>query len=178
MKLIQRPKSAVSKPAYGNPLRNSVGSQAYRDASPGRKDKITVDHMLNNYMTNAEDETHTVPLKDHRPFDDEKEINIGGTAKDFVIICELGRGSYGVVYKVQSNIDSNVYVMKKINLKHLKRNSQAEALKEAQILKQLRHPNIIRYYTSFMEDDTIHIVMEYAERGDLHAVTIPCYVIH
>lgn len=27
-----------------------------------------------------------------------------------------------------------------------------------------------RYYTSFMEDDSMHIVMEYAEKGDLYRV--------
>ena len=36
------------------------------------------------------------------------------------------------------------------------------------MLKLLRdHPHIIKYYNSFMEDQSLHIVMEYAERGDL-----------
>lgn len=46
------------------------------------------------------------------------------------------------------------------------------ALKEVQILKTVNHPHIIkylhyfkvtRYYTSFMEEESMHIVMEYAE---------------
>ena len=40
--------------------------------------------------------------------------------KDFEILSELGRGSYGTVYKVLSSIDSKVYVLKKINMKHMK----------------------------------------------------------
>lgn len=28
-----------------------------------------------------------------------------------------------------------------------------------------------RYFTSFMEDESIHIVMEYAEKGDLYKVS-------
>ncbi len=30
---------------------------------------------------------------------------------------------------------------------------------------------ICSYHTSFMEDESMHIVMEYAEKGDLYRVT-------
>ena len=43
-----------------------------------------------------------------------------GTKKDFKILSELGWGSYGTVYKVQSLKDFQTYVLKKINLKHMK----------------------------------------------------------
>ena len=39
---------------------------------------------------------------------------------DFTIAADLGKGSYGTVYKVISNKDNNVYVLKKIFLKHMK----------------------------------------------------------
>jgi len=67
-------------------------------------------------------------------------------------------------------------VLKKITLSHLKPKLQQAAYKEVQILKNLDHPHIIkydiyivyqnyhdRYYNSFMEEDSIHIVMEFAE---------------
>lgn len=38
----------------------------------------------------------------------------------FTILNELGKGSYGIVYKVKSTQDGNTYVLKKINLTHLK----------------------------------------------------------
>lgn len=37
----------------------------------------------------------------------------------------------------------------------------------AQLLKRLRHDNIIGYFASFIEDDALHIVLEYADGGDL-----------
>jgi serine/threonine protein kinase len=39
---------------------------------------------------------------------------------DFKILSELGRGSYGTVFKVQSAKDTGVYVLKKILMKHMK----------------------------------------------------------
>ncbi len=40
--------------------------------------------------------------------------------KDFTIVSELGKGSYGTVYKVLSGKDNLDYVLKKINMKHMK----------------------------------------------------------
>ena len=39
---------------------------------------------------------------------------------EYKIVNELGRGSYGVVYRVISNRDQQTYVLKKITLTHLK----------------------------------------------------------
>jgi NIMA (never in mitosis gene a)-related kinase len=45
---------------------------------------------------------------------------IGNKMSDFRIVSELGRGSYGVVYRVESLKDQLTYVLKKINLAHMK----------------------------------------------------------
>lgn len=59
-------------------------------------------------------------------------------------------------------------MLKKININHLKRTLQQEALKEVQILKSLKHPHVIRYFHSFIEDEFLYILMEYADNGDLY----------
>ncbi|EGR33342.1 protein kinase domain protein [Ichthyophthirius multifiliis] len=102
---------------------------------------------------------------------EENKKLIGSSTTDFTIIKELGRGSYGVVYKVFSNINKKEYVLKKINIKHMKQKHQTEALKEAQILRKVKNDNIIRYYTSFVENYCLYIVMEYADGGDLQQVS-------
>lgn len=35
-------------------------------------------------------------------------------------------------------------------------------------MKQMRHPNIVGYRNSFIEDDYINIVMTYCEGGDMY----------
>jgi serine/threonine protein kinase len=59
----------------------------------------------------------------------------GSAMTDFQVIKEIGRGSYGTVYKVQSQIDNRSYALKKIEMKHLKTKHQLSALKEVKILK-------------------------------------------
>ncbi len=39
--------------------------------------------------------------------------------------------------------------------------------REVFMLKNIEHPNIIKCYLSFMEDEYLYIVMDYAEGGDL-----------
>ncbi len=101
----------------------------------------------------------------------EAHSEYGNSMADFEILSELGRGSYGVVYKVRARKDSdNVYALKKIPMKHMKPKHQREALQEMLLLKKLSHPNIIRYYASFIEGECLNILMEYAAGGDLYAV--------
>ena len=85
---------------------------------------------------------------------------------DFALKGELGRGSYGVVFKARKKQDGGLVVLKQIPMLNAK--LQKEALKEVQILRQLSHPNIIKYHGSFTERGSLYIVMEYAEGGDLH----------
>ena len=70
--------------------------------------------------------------------------NVGSKLSDFKIVSELGRGSYGVVYKVQSLQNGGTYVIKKMELKHMKEKQQKESWKEAMILKKVHHQNIIK----------------------------------
>jgi len=70
--------------------------------------------------------------------------DIGSKISDFKILNELGRGSYGIVYRVYSYVDGNIYVIKKMDFKHMKEKQQKEAWREAMILKKLSHPNIIK----------------------------------
>jgi NIMA (never in mitosis gene a)-related kinase len=86
---------------------------------------------------------------------------------DYVIQGEIGRGSFGVVYKAINRRDQRIYVVKRIHMGAMSIKNQKEALFEVQILKTIDHPNIIKYYGSFLEDQTLHIIMEYAEGGDL-----------
>ena len=89
---------------------------------------------------------------------------------DFTLKGELGRGSYGVVFKARSRHDGGIYVLKQVPMSNAK--VEREAMKEVQMLKQLAHTNIIKYYGSFVEKANLYIVMEYAEGGDLHQLVM------
>ncbi|XP_048172197.1 serine/threonine-protein kinase Nek4 isoform X2 [Corvus hawaiiensis] len=75
----------------------------------------------------------------------------------YCFLRAVGKGSYGE------------YVIKKLNLRSASRREKRAAEQEAQLLSQLRHPNIVTYRESWQGDDGhLYIVMGFCEGGDLY----------
>lgn len=61
------------------------------------------------------------------------------------------------------------YVIKKLNLRSASSRERRAAEQEAQLLSQLKHPNIVTYRESWQGDDGhLYIVMGFCEGGDLY----------
>jgi NIMA (never in mitosis gene a)-related kinase len=61
------------------------------------------------------------------------------------------------------------YVLKRIDLRKTSERDKLSAQQEAQLLKSLKHPNIVSYKESFQVDGFLHIVMLYCDGGDLYS---------
>lgn len=86
-------------------------------------------------------------------------------------ICKLiGKGNYGKAYLVKSMEDNNLYVNKIIDMSQFTKEQLESALHEAEILKSLQHPNIIRCIDFFVDDKKLCLVTEYADLGDLSKI--------
>ena len=88
----------------------------------------------------------------------------------FEILEKLGEGAYSVVYKVKRKEDSNIYALKKVKLKGITDKEKENALNEVRILASVKSPFVIAYKEAFIEEEseTLCIVMEYADKGDLY----------
>lgn len=65
-----------------------------------------------------------------------------------MVLDLIGKGAFGKVYKHYNELDDNTYAVKKILLTQEYAN---HALKEVRILATLNHPNIVRYFHSWLE---------------------------
>ena len=88
--------------------------------------------------------------------------------KDYIIKETLGKGTYGIVYKVQKKDTNDIYVIKQISLHGLTNKEKDEVNQEADILSKIDSDFVVKYYASFKEKDNINIVMEYCDGGDLN----------
>lgn len=79
----------------------------------------------------------------------------------------IGEGSYGRAMLCEDKETKIPIVVKEISFANLSAAEQAEARKETSVLALLHHPNIIGYRGCFMEKKTFHIVMDFADGGDL-----------
>ncbi|XP_078233443.1 serine/threonine-protein kinase Nek10 isoform X10 [Pogona vitticeps] len=94
----------------------------------------------------------------------------------YAILDHLGSGGFGSVYKVRKHSGQNLLAMKEINLhnpafgkdKKDRERSVKNIVSEITIIKeQLYHPNVVRYYRTFLENDRLYIVMELIEGAPL-----------
>jgi len=87
---------------------------------------------------------------------------------DFEFAQELGRGSFAVVHKVRRKSDKKVFVCKQVSMRHFTQKRQRDqALREAQIMKQLRSPHIVQYVDAFVETDNFYLILQYCDSGDM-----------
>ena len=89
---------------------------------------------------------------------------------DFQIISKLGEGAYSTVYKVRRLIDGNIYALKKVKLINLKEKERVNSINEVRLLASVKSNFVISYKEAFFDekDNTLGMVMEYADGGDLY----------
>lgn len=80
----------------------------------------------------------------------------------------LGSGSFGTVFLVEDTMSKGEWkVLKEIFVGELQPDETVDAMREAKLLSTLNHPNIVKFFDSFIDGESFCIVTEYCEGGDL-----------
>lgn len=87
--------------------------------------------------------------------------------QDYEEIKCIGEGSFGKALLVRHKETQELRVIKQVDLSQQSDVIQEQSLQESRLLSELSHPNIIRFYDSFLEGDVLCTVMEYAAGGDI-----------
>ena len=90
--------------------------------------------------------------------------------QDYVEDKELGHGAFGVAFLAKRKADQRQCVIKRIKMREMSKRDSVAAKREVAVMQKVQHPNIISYYDSFVAEENMHIVMEYADGGTLHEV--------
>ncbi len=75
----------------------------------------------------------------------------------------MNLGTYGDVFRVHHRITGEVYALKQIRDEHEANGIPATAMREAAILKQLHHQNIIKLHDVFLTDERCFFLLEYMD---------------
>lgn len=74
---------------------------------------------------------------------------------EFIEIEKIGKGGFGTVFKVHNKLDGCLYAIKKITVKQLEDEQHNYYLNEVRHLSRLSHNNIVRYYTTWIEFESV-----------------------
>jgi serine/threonine protein kinase len=88
---------------------------------------------------------------------------------DYKCLAVLGKGTYGICYKVIARSGGEICVMKVIPLVGLGSKDVNTATSEATLLSTIKHPHIVGYLDAWVENGHLYIVMEYCAGGDVAA---------
>lgn len=87
----------------------------------------------------------------------------------YEVVKVIGKGSFGVVTQIVRKSDGKALVWKEVNYGAMSEKEKQLIVSEVNILRELRHPHIVRYLDRVIDKQAtkIYIVMEYCEGGDL-----------
>ncbi|XP_015120414.1 serine/threonine-protein kinase ULK3 [Diachasma alloeum] len=90
------------------------------------------------------------------------------TLNDYVILEKIGTGSYATVHRaVKKGGNREVVAIKCVDSTTLSKSAIDNLLTEINLLKILKHENIVSMKDFFWHEGRIYIVMEYCDGGDL-----------
>ena len=86
---------------------------------------------------------------------------------DFIIKETLGKGSFGVVKSAINTQTGEKVAIKILNETKIPYEEKINSLREIEIMKNLKHPNIIRFYGYINKDKQLYLITEYIKGIEL-----------
>jgi cyclin-dependent kinase len=78
-------------------------------------------------------------------------------------IDKLGEGTYGIVYKAVNKVSGEVVALKRIRLDNEDEGIPCTAVREISLLKELKHPNIVKLLDILHTEKKLTLVFEHMD---------------
>ena len=119
--------------------------------------KIVLNNVKNRFLP--------IPESASKGYEPEPQIS------DFEFIKELGTGTFGRVFLVYHKKTNVKYAIKAID-KRNKHNIEEKPYfhREVEIMYRLNHPNIVKLYGHFEDNDYCFFIMEYIPDGNIYSL--------
>ena len=94
----------------------------------------------------------------------------------YEVISQIGRGNFGKISKIMRKSDKKILIWKELYYGQMSEKEKEQIVTEVNILRELKHPNIVRYYDRIIDkkQSKIYIIMEYCEGGDISQLIKRC----
>ena len=94
----------------------------------------------------------------------------------YEVLGDINVGAFGRVQKILRKEDKRVLVWKELDYGRMSDREKQQCISEVSIIKELRHPHIVKYYDRIIDRQRqkIYIVQEFCEGGDLAEIIKRC----
>ncbi|KAH9922944.1 uncharacterized protein B0H18DRAFT_1085777 [Fomitopsis serialis] len=82
----------------------------------------------------------------------------------------LGKGAFGQVYRALNWATGETVAVKEIQLSNIPKSEIGQIMSEIDLLKNLNHPNIVKYKGFEKTPEYLYIILEFCENGSLHNI--------
>ena len=90
---------------------------------------------------------------------------------DFIVIKELGSGSYGHVFLAQHKITQVKYAIKAIDKRSaVNIQEMPYFVREIDIMYRVHHPNVVKLFGHFEDNNYCYFIMEYMPGGNIYSI--------
>ncbi|KAG1822659.1 uncharacterized protein BJ212DRAFT_1444950 [Suillus subaureus] len=99
-----------------------------------------------------------------------KRANTSKLLNDYQLGDSLGKGAFGQVYRALNWATGETVAVKEIQLSNIPKGELGQIMSEIDLLKNLNHPNIVKYKGFVKTREYLYIILEFCENGSLHNI--------
>lgn len=140
------------------------------DAAEGRPASTTRPASRAERGSNGDAEAPATP----RRFKKESQITKAqdvAELKDYQLGDCVGKGAFGSVFRALNMGTGETVAVKQVKLVDLPKSELRVITLEIDLLKNLDHPNIVKYQGFVKSAESLNIILEYCENGSLHSIS-------
>lgn len=86
---------------------------------------------------------------------------------EYKLLCKLGEGAFSAVYKAEHKVTKRVVAIKIIDKLKLGYDQLSNVNNEINVMKRLRHPNVLRLLNLYNNKKYCYIVLQYCDGGEV-----------
>ena len=90
---------------------------------------------------------------------------------DYVLLNELGKGQFGVVYKAKHCTTGDLFAVKTVLKSSVNSNQKLKTLfnTEVSIMSKIKHPNILHLYEYLETSNNYYLIIDFCNNGDMES---------
>jgi eukaryotic translation initiation factor 2-alpha kinase 4 len=126
-------------------------SDFLRNEHPIYEQDSTPEHLMSSPIN----QSYSIVRRHQRSTSLDAGNQLSRFATDWDQLERVGRGGFGKVFKARNRMDTNIYAIKKIRQPE---SLLSKVIPEIMMLSRVNHPNVVRYYSAWIEKETADTV--------------------